>query len=96
MPGMRSRHDVEGLERYYPGSRQGGASSSGWHQEFEEMQGHMGRGPPGRGAAGPSTRFPSQAALAPFLQVGVTDFRGVVCGLGRVHGAVADVLERWS
>ena len=64
MPGMRPRHDTGDLERFFPGSRQGGASSSGWGQEFEEMQGRM-----GRGAAVPSNRFPSQAAFAPFLQV---------------------------
>jgi hypothetical protein len=63
MPGMRARHG-DSMEHFHSRPSQGGASSSGWHQEFEEMQGH-----PGRGAMGPSTRFPSQAALAPFLQV---------------------------
>jgi len=66
MPGMRSRH-VDSMDHFYSRPQQGQASSSGWHRE--EMQGHTGRGAMGPRAAGPSTRFPSQAALAPFLQV---------------------------
>jgi hypothetical protein len=75
MPGMRSQHG-DRMDPFYSRPQQGQASSSGWHQEFEEMQGHTARGPMGPGAAGAVTRFPSQAALAPFLQVPHRSTRG--------------------